>query len=89
MRGLIALSSGLILIFLANNVRAETACGFYSAESECQAAGFCTWDPGKQMCQGGFQAASFDSCRQITCPCKCKPALGCQWNQAQRRCETI
>ena len=87
------ISLGTVLVLcLSNNVFAESGsaqCSQYGAESECQSSGYCSWDPGKQMCQGGFAMASNDPCGQITCPCKCKPINGCEWSKVRNRCERL
>jgi len=65
-----------------------TPCWQFSSEAECQGAG-CSWDPGKQMCMGGSFSAYAQDCRKITCPCKCLPSIGCQWDSVHRLCTAI
>jgi len=85
MRSFIMSLSAVFVVFLSYNLMAEQNCSYFAGESECQSSGYCSWDPGKQMCQGGFQASA-RACEEITCPCKCKPARGCKWDAAAKRC---
>ena len=66
----------ILALFLSSTMRAEEERSLeFDAEHNCPSF--------------SVSEASLEMCRKITCPCKCKPEVGCEWDKIYRRCDLL